>query len=265
MSSASMRGSVTSSFCTAAQMSLSILLPSPRCRGGKPQAPPSHSSGPTSPACSSRPGLGRNSMTGSRATPRPGKQGFYSTVCGSLPLLRCLARLLAMQLVLQLLLGLLGQGGLEDGAAVLGQPIHGLVRGHLLDHHEQRRRAGLQHVADLVLEGLIDTSLADVPYECPYTCPNSHAKEWDEKEEPEEESPEQPPGGALADRVMVRDGLDVAILVADDRGDRVRLDHQVLRESLNFLFRLQSGCGVRVSDRDEICHVFDPPKGQCRS
>jgi hypothetical protein len=55
---------------------------------------------------------------------------------------------------------------------------------------------------------------------------------------------------ALADRVMVRDGLDVAMLVSDDRGDRVRLDHEVLREPLNFLLRLQSGCGVRVSDRD---------------
>jgi len=73
-------------------------------------------------------------------------------------------------------------------------------------------------------------------------------------------NPRTAPGGSLADRVMVRDGLDVAILVADDRSDCVRLDHQVLRESLNFLFRLQSGCGVRVSDRDEICHVFDPPK-----
>ena len=49
---------------------------------------------------------------------------------------------------------------------------------------------------------------------------------------------------------MVRDGLDVAFLVADDRSDRVRLDHEVLREPLNLLLRLQSGCGVRVSDSD---------------
>src|SRR5215467_15626514 len=74
-----------------------------------------------------------------------------------------------MQRVLQLLLGLVGQRGLEDGAAVLGQRGRGLVRGHLLDHHEQRRRAGLQHLADLVLEGLIDTGLADTPARTCYT------------------------------------------------------------------------------------------------
>jgi len=41
-----------------------------------------------------------------------------------------------------------------------------------------------------------------------------------------------------------------SFLVADDRGDRVRLDHKVLRELLNFLLRMQRGGGVRVSDRD---------------
>jgi hypothetical protein len=49
---------------------------------------------------------------------------------------------------------------------------------------------------------------------------------------------------------MVGDSFDVAFLVADDRSDRVRLDHKVLREPLNFLLRLQRGCGVRISDRD---------------
>src|SRR5215813_5501103 len=82
-----------------------------------------------------------------------------------------------MQRFLQLLLGLLGQGSLEDGAAVLGQRLRGLVRGHLLDHHEQRRRAGLQHLADLVLEGLIDAGLADTPHKRPYACPDGHAEE----------------------------------------------------------------------------------------
>lgn len=48
-------------------------------------------------------------------------QGFYLTVCVqfALPTRVALVRLLAMQRVLQLLLSLLGEGGLEDGAAVL--------------------------------------------------------------------------------------------------------------------------------------------------
>src|SRR5215472_4444262 len=106
-------------------------------------------------------------MTGSRATPRPeaSRASTQPSVASSPGSSGCLARLLAMQRVLQLLLGLLGEGGLEDGAAVLGQRIHGLVRGHLLDHHEERRRAGVQHLADLVLEALIDTSLADISHE----------------------------------------------------------------------------------------------------
>src|SRR5215831_7680272 len=108
-----------------------------------------------------------------------------------------------MQRFLQLLLGLVGQRGLEDGAAVLGQRGRGLVRGHLLDHHEQRRRARLQHLTDLVLEGLINAGLADTPDERPYACPDGQAEERDEKEKSEEEPPEQPPGGPIGPATSV--------------------------------------------------------------
>jgi hypothetical protein len=98
-----------------------------------------------------------------------------------------------------------------------------LVRDHLLDHHEHRRRAGLQHLADPVPEGLIDTNVPDTPHDRPIPAPMAMPKNG-MKKEPEEETPEQPPGGALAHRVMIRGGLDAPLLVADDHGDRGHAD-----------------------------------------
>src|SRR3712207_8728405 len=58
----------------------------------------------------------------------------------------------AVQGLLQLVLGVLRQRGLENGPPVARHRVDGLVRRHLVDDHEQRRGAGLQHVAHPVLE-----------------------------------------------------------------------------------------------------------------
>src|SRR5215471_7999160 len=71
-------------------------------------------------------------------------------------------RLASVQGFLELLLVLLGQGGLQHGAAELAHGLDGLVRGDLLQHQEQRRGARLQHVADLVLELLVDAGLGQL-------------------------------------------------------------------------------------------------------
>src|SRR3954463_5453704 len=89
---------------------------------------------------------------------------------------------LAVKRFLQLALGFLGQRGLEHRPAVLAQPVHGLVGRDLLDHDEQRRGAGLQHVADLLLELLVDAALLDLPEHRAQTGPYGHSEHRDEEQ-----------------------------------------------------------------------------------
>jgi hypothetical protein len=62
-----------------------------------------------------------------------------------------------VQSLLDLLLGLLGQGAPDDRSAELAERLDGLVWGHLLHDHEQRRGPRLELPADLVDELLVDT------------------------------------------------------------------------------------------------------------
>src|SRR5262252_10814837 len=71
----------------------------------------------------------------------------------------------AVQGLLELLLTLLGQRGLQHGAAVLAQRLGGLIRRDLLHHQEQRRSSRLQHAAHLVLELAVDARLGDLAHE----------------------------------------------------------------------------------------------------
>src|SRR5512132_4641761 len=88
--------------------------------------------------------------------PRVWRPGSHrrSPADGSIPgpSVRLLAGAFTVQRFLELALGVVGQRALEHGAAVLGQRLHGLVRGHLLHHHEQGRGARLEHVPDLALD-----------------------------------------------------------------------------------------------------------------
>src|ERR1700761_3224157 len=65
----------------------------------------------------------------------------------------------------ELLLGVLGEGGLQDAAAVFAQGGDGLVRRHLLGDQEQRGGAGLLHVLDVLLKPRVDPDLVDRPEE----------------------------------------------------------------------------------------------------
>src|SRR5262245_44512822 len=76
-----------------------------------------------------------------------------------------LSWLTAVQRVLEFLLRVLGQGRLQDRAAVLAHRLDGLVGGDLLQHQEQRRGARLEHAADLVLELLVDAGLGELAHE----------------------------------------------------------------------------------------------------
>jgi hypothetical protein len=56
--------------------------------------------------------------------------------------------------------------------------------------------------------------------------------------------------------VVVGDGPDLALLVPDDRSDRIRLDEQLVLEALGLIHRRQRGGLVRVPDRDQVRHPY---------
>src|SRR4029453_13396721 len=89
---------------------------------------------------------------------------------------RLLAGALAVQRVLELLLGLIRQRTLEDGAAVLRHRLHGLVRGHLLDHHEQRLGAGLDISRTWSWNCLSTAFLPILPISAPIPAPTAMPK-----------------------------------------------------------------------------------------
>src|SRR4051794_37958028 len=161
----------------------------------------------------------------------------------------------AVQRLLELGLGVLGQRRLQDGAAVLAEPFDRLVGGHLLDDDEQRRRARLEHVAHLLDELLVEPGLLDLAHERAEAGADGHAEDGHEEQQPEQQAPEHAPGGAAADGVMVRRDLVLAVGGADDRGDGIRLDDQVLREPLHLRLGQRRGGLVVVADGDEVGHV----------
>jgi len=133
-----------------------------------------------------------------------------------------------VQGLLELGLALLGQRGLQHGAAVLAHRFDCLVRRYLLQEQEQRRGAGLEHVAHLVLELLVDAGLGELAHEGAHSGAHGHAEDRDEEQQPEQQTPEHAPRRTAAYHVVV--GVDVvaAVFVAGDYRDRVRLDDQVL-------------------------------------
>src|SRR5207248_1233955 len=106
---------------------------------------------------------------------------------------------LAVQGILKVLLALLGQRGLEHGAAELAHCIDGLVRGDLLHHQEQRRGTRLDHPANLVLERLVDAGLGDLAHQRAEARADEEPEARDEEQQPEQHSPEHAPAGAGAD------------------------------------------------------------------
>src|SRR3954466_4198364 len=104
---------------------------------------------------------------------------------------RLLAR--AVQSLLQLGLGLLGERRLQDGAAELAQRLDGLVRRPRLDHEEQRRAAGLQLVANLLLELFPDRALGQLAGQRAEPGPHGHAEQRDGEEYAEQQAPEHSP------------------------------------------------------------------------
>src|SRR5215216_2291211 len=173
----------------------------------------------------------------------------------SRPSVRLLAGAFTMQGFLELALRLVRQRALEDGAAVLGHRLHGLVRGHLFDDHEEGRGARLKHVPDLVLELLVHGTLGDLAHQRPHPGPDGHAEERDEEQHAEQHAPEHPPGRPGAHRVVVGDDPDLSLLVPDDRRHRVGLDDKLMLQPLGLIHRRQRGGLVRVPDRDQVRHL----------
>jgi hypothetical protein len=175
----------------------------------------------------------------------------------------------AVQRLLELRLAFLGQRGLQHRAAVLAHRLDGLVRGHLLHHQEQRGRARRDHAADLVLELLVDAGLGDLAHQRAHAGAYGHAEHRDEEQQAEQQPPEHAPGRPGADRVVTGVHVVLALLIADDDRDRVRLDDQIPGQPPCLFGRFLSGGLVRVTNRDQISHgcslsVFRPA-GVCFS
>ena len=132
-----------------------------------------------------------------------------------------------MQRLFDLLLGLLGQGAPDDRSAELPERLDGLVWGHLLHDHEQRRGPGLELPADLVDELLVDTGLLDLAEESSEACADRYTQDRDEEQTAEEQPPQHAPRSPTSDRVMVGRGLVIPVLVAYDRRNGIGLDHEV--------------------------------------
>jgi len=161
-----------------------------------------------------------------------------------------------VQGVLEFLLVLLGQRGLQDGAAVLAHRLEGLVRRRLLQHQEQRGRARLDQIAYLVAEFPVDTGLGQLAHEGAHARADGHAEHRDEEQQAEQEAPEHAPHRAAADRVMGRVDVVAAFLVPGDHGDRVGLDDQVSGEASRLVGRGGRGRLVWVTDCDQGCHAM---------
>src|SRR5215472_7950739 len=167
----------------------------------------------------------------------------------------------AVQSLLDLLLGLLGQGAPDDRPAELTERLDGVVWGHLLDDHEQRRGPRLELPADLVDEVLVDTGLLDLAEDRSEACPERYAQDRNEEQNAEERSPEQSPHRPSSDRVMVGSGLVLPVLVTHDRRNGIGLDHEVRLEPVDLVHGRRSRGGVGIRDRDQVGHQ-DPPSSR---
>src|SRR4051794_26590728 len=103
-----------------------------------------------------------------------------------------------VQFLLELLLGLLGQRRLQHGPTELTKCVNRLVGGDLLDHEEECRGAGLEHLSHLVLEVLVDACLGDLAHERAHTRADGHAEYGDEEQQADQQTPEHPPSSAAA-------------------------------------------------------------------
>ena len=175
---------------------------------------------------------------GVRVTERHrGPSGFAPTRLAS-------CRLGRRQRVLELLRVLVGQRGLDHGAAVPLERVDGLVGRRLLDDQEQRRGARAGPVSRTCSWNSL--SIAFSP-RCPTSAPKRGADrqpgERDEEDQAEEEAPEAAPDGSAAGRrasVRRRDVV-LAVRVAADRSDLVGLDDEVGFEAGHRLARSFGG------------------------
>src|SRR5580700_1586630 len=159
-----------------------------------------------------------------------------------------------VQRFLEFLLVIVGQRGLQHGAAVPAHRLDGLVRGDLLHHQEQRRGARLEHATNLLLELLVDAGFGELTHQRAHPGPDGHPEDRDEEQQPEQESPEHPPGGAPADRMVVGVHVIAAVRVAVNDRDRVRLDDQILGQPARLVGGGRRRRLVRVTNGDQGCH-----------
>src|SRR5947209_16082155 len=110
---------------------------------------------------------------------------------------------------LQLLSVLIRERGLDHRAAILLQRGGRLIRGRLLDDHEQRRGARLEVIADLLLERLVEPLLPEVAKQGPHPGANCEPGERDEEEQPKEHAPEPAPPSPAASRCAAVAGVHV--------------------------------------------------------
>src|SRR4029450_1257003 len=154
---------------------------------------------------------------------------------------QCVAKLLFLGIV---------KGCLEHGAAsVLNLPQH-LVRGHVLDEHEQRGIARLHTSRQFLHEGVIDAVIRQGAAERAGSRAERNTKDGIEKDHADQESPEAARHGAYGCRIDELVQLDRAGLrLHGNHGiaDRDQILLLQLEQTLPHLFGL---CFGWIDDRD---------------
>src|SRR5512132_1224984 len=162
--------------------------------------------------------------------------------------------LLPVQGVLQLVLCVFRERRLQHRAAELAHRGDRLVRRRLFEDQEERRSSGLEHLADLILKVPVDSGFLELAHQSAHSRADCHTENRDEEEDPEEKSPEHAVARAGAHHVVARRDPELAVLVSNDRRDRVGLDDQLVREMMGLLFGLGCGRLVGVPDCNQFGH-----------
>lgn len=170
-------------------------------------------------------------------------------------LLRCRATPGRFQGRPQMLLLLVAQRGLDELTAERRDLGDDLVRGGLLHQDEQRGGAGLQVLAQVLHEVVVDAGVGRGTPGGPGRGTDGRTEQRHEEEQPDDTAPQRP---ARCTRRRVVHGLmqlDLPVLAPLDDHDVLELDEVLLGQLEHFLAHLIGRGEVVVGDDEQIAHT----------
>jgi hypothetical protein len=157
--------------------------------------------------------------------------------------------------VTQALLGFVVERGLDDLAAERGDLREDLVRGRAVDQHDHRGAAGLQLVAQVLHEVVVDTDVGQRAGRRARGRADRHAEQRHEEDQADQPAPEGAADGSAGGQLVGLMQLDLALVVTGDDDRVLELDRVLLLQSAEGPHDLFGGRAVRERDGDEIAHV----------